>query len=40
MFGEFIEDHDKEITILYYVDNNTMPLKGILKHYQNRLRLD
>lgn len=40
MFRELIEDHDKEITILHYADNNHTPLKRIQKYYQDRLRLD
>jgi len=40
MFRELIEDHNKVITILHYVDGGTYNKKLVRNAYQRKLRLD
>ncbi|WP_291667291.1 hypothetical protein [Clostridium sp.] len=40
LFRELIEDYNKIICILYYVDGSHFNLKRVLNEYKEKLRLD
>ncbi|MEG1008535.1 MAG: hypothetical protein RSF67_01715 [Clostridia bacterium] len=40
LFRELIEEHNKEVYVLHYVDNNKYSERGVINEYKTKLRLE